>query len=310
MEDDTGKQKHEEETEQPTMSKRQRKKLLKHQLFVENRKIKRKEKKERKKEQKRKLQEEGATEDGQASSSMNVKKIKSMSSEDASSLRIAIDLSFDDLMSDRDIHKLLKQVQRTYAINRRAMHPVQLYFTSFGGRSKNILEEIKCNYGNWDVHIKTEPYSDVFSQEDVVYLTSDSPNVLSEIDESKAYVIGGLVDHNHHKGLCYKLAVERGISHAQLPINEFVNLNSRSVLTVNQVFEILLLFTQTKDWREAVFKVVPARKREVASERKEVGNENNDAEENGVASDGESEEESEEGNDDQVNKLNTKQECH
>ncbi|KAJ7363245.1 tRNA methyltransferase 10 [Desmophyllum pertusum] len=224
MEDDTGKQKHEEETEQPTMSKRQRKKLLKHQLFVENRKIKRKEKKERKKEQKRKLQEEGATEDGQASSSMNVKKIKSMSSEDASSLRVAIDLSFDDLMSDRDIHKLLKQVQRTYAINRRAMHPVQLYFTSFGGRSKTILEEIKCNYGNWDVHIKTEPYSDIFSQED------------------------------------------------------------------------------TKDWREAVFKVVPARKREVASERKEVGNEKNDGDENGVASDGESEEESDEGNDDQVNK--------
>ena len=298
MEDDGAKQ---EETEQQTMSKRQRKRLQKHQLFVELRKVKRKEKKERKKAQKRKLQEEGETSASACADSFPKKSkfsFKSMSSDDALSLRIAIDLSFDDLMSDRDIHKLLKQVQRTYSINRRAEHPVQLYLTSFGGRSKTILEEIKCNYGNWDVHIKTEPYGDVFLQEDVVYLTSDSPNVLSEVDESKAYIIGGLVDHNHHKGLCYELAVQRGIAHAQLPITEFVKLKSRKVITVNQVFEILLGFTETKDWREAFFKVIPARKMEEDSETNVVGEEK-DAVENSGASEGASEE-SEKGNNDQA----------
>lgn len=262
--------------DQSTMSKRQRKKLQKRQFFVEHRKIKRKEKKERKKAEKRKLQEEKETEDGKegvSSASDNLtnnkeklscekKKFRSMNSEHASSLRVAIDLSFDDLMTDRDIHKLLKQIQRTYSINRRADRPIQLYLTSFGGRSKTILDEIHCKYTSWDVHIKEESYGDVFSQEDVVYLTSDSPNVLSEVDESKAYIIGGLVDHNHHKGLCYRLAVERGIAHARLPISECVKLKSRTVITVNHVFEIMLLYSQTKDWKESLVQVLPARKME------------------------------------------------
>ena len=251
-----------DEQDQPAMSKKQRKRLLKHRLFVEQRKIKRQEKRQRKKEEKRKLQEERKTEEGPMASMSGSfpKKFKSMTSEDASSLRIAIDLSFDDLMSDRDIQKLLKQVQRAYSVNRRAQHPVQLYLTSFGDKTKTKLQENKCNYGQWDIHINNEPYSDLFAKEDIVYLTSDSPNVLSEVDESKAYVIGGLVDHNHHKGLCYKLAVERGITHAQLPITEFIKLNSRRVLTVNHVFEILLSFIESKDWKDAFYKVLPARK--------------------------------------------------
>lgn len=276
--------------DQSTMSKRQRKRLQKRQFFVEHRKIKRKEKRERKKAQKRKLQEEKETEDGKegvSSASDNLtnnkeklscekkKKFRSMNSEHASSLRVAIDLSFDDLMTDRDIHKLLKQIQRTYSTNRRADRPIQLYLTSFGGRSKTILDEIHCKYTSWDVHIKEESYGDVFSQEDVVYLTSDSPNVLSEVDESKAYIIGGLVDHNHHKGLCYRLAVERGIAHARLPISECVKLKSRTVITVNHVFEIMLLYSQTKDWKESLVQVLPARKMEGATENgghKKTGN--------------------------------------
>lgn len=59
-----------------------------------------------------------------------------------------------------------------------------------------------------DITISTEHYSEVVPKEELVYLTSDSPNVLEELDPKKAYVIGGLVDHNHHKvGLAPQLMV-------------------------------------------------------------------------------------------------------
>lgn len=50
-----------------------------------------------------------------------------------------------------------------------------------------------------DITIKAEHYSEVVAKDELVYLTSDSPNVVEELDHKKAYVIGGLVDHNHHK---------------------------------------------------------------------------------------------------------------
>ena len=73
-------------------------------------------------------------------------------------------------------------------------------------------------------------------------------------------MIGGLVDHNHHKGLCYDMALEKGLGHAQLPIGDFMKLTTRMVLTVNQVFEIIIFYTQSKDWGDAFNKVMPQRK--------------------------------------------------
>ncbi|CAN2390370.1 tRNA (guanine(9)-N(1))-methyltransferase activity [Pristimantis euphronides] len=178
-----------------------------------------------------------------------------------SKVRLIIDCSFDDLMALRDVKKLNKQIRRCYAENRRAIHPVQFYLTSHGGQLKSNMDEYDKGWINWkDIYIKSEHYKDLMKFEDLVYLTSDSPDTLHELDETKAYIIGGLVDHNHHKGITYKQALELGIKHAQLPLGSFVKMNTRKVLAVNHVFEIILSFLEKKDWKEAFFSVLPQRK--------------------------------------------------
>ncbi|EHL02771.1 putative tRNA (guanine-N(1)-)-methyltransferase [Glarea lozoyensis 74030] len=94
----------------------------------------------------------------------------------------------------------------------------------------------------------------------LVYLSSDSPNTLERLSPNTSYIIGGIVDKNRHKGLCYKKACERGIPTAKLPIGEFLTMQSRTVLTVNHVVEIMLKWLETGDWGEAFLKVIPKRK--------------------------------------------------
>ena len=74
------------------------------------------------------------------------------------------------------------------------------------------------------------------------------------------------MDHNSHKGLCHKEATALGISTARLPIDQFIHLNSRKVLTVNHVFEILAAVSEGKGWKEALIETIPERKGVAAKE--------------------------------------------
>ncbi|KAH6891037.1 hypothetical protein B0T10DRAFT_547413 [Thelonectria olida] len=75
---------------------------------------------------------------------------------------------------------------------------------------------------------------------DIVYLSSDSPYTLDRLEPNTSYIIGGLVDKNREKGICYKRARERGIRTARLPIGQYMVMQSRQVLATNHVVEIML----------------------------------------------------------------------
>uniref|UniRef100_A0A1I7WJ20 tRNA (guanine(9)-N(1))-methyltransferase n=1 Tax=Heterorhabditis bacteriophora TaxID=37862 RepID=A0A1I7WJ20_HETBA len=109
-------------------------------------------------------------------------------------VHIAIDMSFDNLMSEKDRRRTVQQLNWCYSVNRRAPDPLQFHIVSFDGPCRNV----------W-------------------YPTT----VLTRLDKQEVYVIGGLVDHNSHKGLCLDLARHKGYKHARLPIDEFVQMKTR-----------------------------------------------------------------------------------
>jgi tRNA (guanine9-N1)-methyltransferase len=94
----------------------------------------------------------------------------------------------------------------------------------------------------------------------VVYLSSESPYTLKRLEPNTSYVIGGLVDRNREKGLCYKRAKDYKVRTAKLPIGEYMAMQDRYVLTTNQVIEIMVKWLECGDWGEAFLDIIPKRK--------------------------------------------------
>lgn len=185
---------------------------------------------------------------------------KSTMADSSCKLQVTIDLSFDELMIDKDISKMTKQILRCYTLNRRASAPMQFSLTSFSGKSAKDMEKHN-GYEHWDVVFHSESYLNIYPKEKIVYLTSESENIIEQLELDNVYVIGGLVDHNSHKGLCYKVAKQTGIRHGRLPLDKFLQMKARKVLTIDHVFEILLKMTEGKSWQEAFLQVLPERKK-------------------------------------------------
>jgi tRNA (guanine9-N1)-methyltransferase len=124
------------------------------------------------------------------------------------------------------------------------------------------------DYKNWTVqHCSNGNLQDFIEQQDLngtrenlVYLTADSPHELLHLSKEDKYIIGGIVDRNRHKNLCYEKAKSLGIRHARLPIGSFIKLSSRQVLTIDQVVSIMVKYLNTLDWETAFFECIPKRK--------------------------------------------------
>ena len=95
----------------------------------------------------------------------------------------------------------------------------------------------------------------------LVYLTSDSENILTKLEDNKIYIIGGIVDRGKLKDVSLRRAEKNGIQTAKLPINEYLSLVSTKVLTCNHVFDILLKLKEKEgNWKDAILAVLPKKK--------------------------------------------------
>lgn len=175
---------------------------------------------------------------------------------------IVLDLEFSELMKPCELSSLQQQIMYCYAVNKRSSSPAHTWLTGCKGEIGSRLQKIP-GFDNWLIERKEDSYIEALKdrKDDLVYLTADSDNVVQDLQTSKIYIIGGLVDRNRWKGITMQKANNQGIQTAKLPIAEHLRMTSSQVLTVNQVFEILISYLEFKDWRKALFQVIPHRKR-------------------------------------------------
>ncbi|KAK9387478.1 guanine-1-methyltransferase-domain-containing protein [Lipomyces mesembrius] len=182
-------------------------------------------------------------------------------------ITILIDCGFDDLMTEKENLSLSSQITRCYSENRRAVVPVNMRITSFNGR---LLERfntaLKEQYKHWKgISFSPTEYEVPESGEErsrIIYLSSDSDETLTVLEDNRIYIVGGIVDKGRYKSLCLNKANSQKIRTAKLPISEFIKISGRKVLTTNHVVEIMLKWIELHDWKKAFELVIPPRKQE------------------------------------------------
>ena len=182
------------------------------------------------------------------------------------SFQLCIDCSFEDEMTEKELYSLASQIRYCYSYNKNSPNPCLWAATSLTKKTLALLEK-EAGYSEWIHRCYTgtplsleEYYKD--NLKNVIYLTSDSDNTISELDNDKIYVIGGIVDRNRLKGIAMRRAQELGVATAKLPLEEHLEkMPATRILTTNHVFDIMLKYRECgNSWGEALQRVLPSRK--------------------------------------------------
>ncbi|ORY45603.1 hypothetical protein BCR33DRAFT_765416 [Rhizoclosmatium globosum] len=218
----------------------------------------------------------------------------------SSNVRVVIDCDFErgddgkQMMNDKEVMSMARQLGRSYAENRRAVVPVQLSVCGVGSALSAVMNRTQKDWKQWKLAIDEKPLLEAIPDKDnIVYLTADSTTVLEDLDETKAYIIGGIVDRNRYKNLCLNRAEAAGLKTAQLPIGEYIKMASR------------------RDWKEAFLHVIPQRKiapkpTKKGKSKEEQGKDGDDEDKNG--DDEDNEDENDDGEEDEETNVEEEEE--
>ena len=181
--------------------------------------------------------------------------------------KIAIDFSYEKLMSYKELCKLAGQIRRLYGSNLKFLKPFHICLTSVSIDSPllAVCRQQNDGFDNYLLDIEQKSPLDLFGRGDIVYLSPDAKTVLTDIDPNSVYVIGGLVDHQILRETTTSSAESSSVRTARLPIDEYMEFSTgkrhtnKRVLAVNQVVDILLKYVETSDWQVALSHGVPKR---------------------------------------------------
>jgi tRNA (guanine9-N1)-methyltransferase len=98
----------------------------------------------------------------------------------------------------------------------------------------------------------------MYSLEQIVYLSPDSENVLTDISSDKVYVIGGIVDRSVRKSETFNKAKRLEVQTARLPLQEILHPRTH-ILNIDSVVMALNEYANHHDWKRAFDVAIPKR---------------------------------------------------
>jgi tRNA (guanine9-N1)-methyltransferase len=155
------------------------------------------------------------------------------------------------------------QVMHTYSSNRQADKPIWWGVSGMAPEWEGLLFDLGGH--GWALHSNRAELTPGFTpaqlgSRKLVYLSADSDTILEGVHADTAYIVGGLVDRNRHKGAAAARAAALGIPTARLPLQENLGLSDATVLTCLHVVQLLLRVWNGATWGEACVQTLPQRK--------------------------------------------------
>lgn len=124
------------------------------------------------------------------------------------------------------------------------------------------MDRINSQHGHkWLMAFSKESFIEE-EKTNLIYLSPDAEETMKTFEEDKIYIIGGIADHNSLKGATLKKSQEHKITAQKFPIDDYVQMKTAPVLSINQSFNILLQMYNGKSWEETLKEVIPKRKLE------------------------------------------------
>ncbi|SOS79228.1 tRNA m(1)G methyltransferase, putative [Plasmodium sp. gorilla clade G1] len=174
--------------------------------------------------------------------------------------KICFNCSFQNLMEEKEISSLAKQIFLSYHYMLKKKVPVQFHFTHMNDNDDISSTLKKYSFDKWMVHIHKDDYWNIFNKDKIVVLSPDASEELEEIKKDEVYIISALVDRSVSKNLSFYQASLHGLKTRKLPLEKYIKKKKSNVLNVNTVVEILIHYIKTPNWLKVFETCIPQKK--------------------------------------------------
>ncbi|CAH0477267.1 unnamed protein product [Peronospora belbahrii] len=178
-------------------------------------------------------------------------------------VQVVVDLAFVAEQTTRERHSVFKQLGCVYGYLKTC--PLDKLLSLHLTSCTHELAPICAQRGvlSWKIQRHEEPLEQLYDTLDLVYLSPDSENVLTQLDPACIYVVGGIVDRSVRKGETMAKAASHGIQTARLPLQEYYQQSGvrvrTHVMNIDSVIIALNEMANHGDWVRAFKRAVPPR---------------------------------------------------